>query len=124
MSINFQFPFRKGVAGGFAVNNTTITAVKDDLKILLLSNHGERPIHGDFGANLRRLIFEPGPNVTTRAEDLILAAIEKWMPFVRILELEVRDETDDNTVGPNELRIQLRFEVGQIEGLLDQRIRN
>ena len=124
MSINFQFPFRRGVAGGFATNNATIEAVRDDLRILLLSNHGERPIHGDFGANLRVLLFEPGPGVATRAEDLILAAIEKWMPFVRVLEIEVRDESDDNTLRPNEIRIQLKFEVGQIEGVLDQRIRN
>jgi len=123
-SINYRFPIRRGSAGGFDVNDTTIDAVKDDLKILLLSNHGERPIHGDFGANLRTVVFDQGSGVLAKAEDLVLAAIEKWMPFVRVLQIDVFDESTDITLRSNEMRIKLRFEVGQVEGALDQRIRN
>lgn len=124
MAINYQFPFRRGFQGAFGLNLSTIEAVKDDLKILLISNHGERPVHGDFGANLRSIIFEPAPGVLQKAEDLVLAAIEKWMPFVRVLDITVSDSTTDNSVKENQLKIDLRFEVGQIEGALTQRIRN
>lgn len=123
-SINLAFPLRPGVAGAFETNKSTIDAVVDDLKLLLLSNHGERPIHGDFGANLRVIIFEPGPAVLQKAEDLVLSAIEKWMPFVQVDSIIVSDSTTDTTLKANELRIRLNFTVGQIEGSLDQRIRN
>ena len=63
MSINLQFPLRRSSKGAFATNDSTINAVVDDLKLLLLTNHGERPVHGDFGANLRSIIFEPGTGV-------------------------------------------------------------
>lgn len=124
MAVNIAFPLRPGTAGAFATNESTIEAVKDDLVILLLSNHGERPIHGDYGANLRKVLFEPGPNVLQRAEDLVLAAIEKWMPFLKVDELIISDSSTDSTVGSNELRIRINFSAGQLEGSLDQRIRN
>ena len=57
-SINVMFPMKKSSSGAFQTNITTFDAVRDDLKILLLTNHGERPIHYDFGANLRSAIFE------------------------------------------------------------------
>ena len=123
-SINLRFPLRPGSAGAFATNASTIDAVVDDLRILLLSNHGERPIHGDFGANLRSIIFEPGPAVLQKAEDLVLSAIEKWMPFVQVTNIVVGDSTTDATLPPNQLSIKLNFTVGQIEGSLNQRIRN
>lgn len=124
MAVNIAFPLRPGEAGAFATNESTIEAVKDDLVILLLSNHGERPIHGDYGANLRRALFEPGSNVLQKAEDLILAAIEKWLPFLTINSLVVSDSTTDSTVKPNEFRIRINFSAGQLTGVLDQRIRN
>ncbi len=122
--INYKFPLRNGEQGAFALNTSTIDAVVDDLKILLISNHGERPIHGDFGANLRSILFEQESGVIQKAEDLVLSAIEKWMPFVRVLSIEVDNEKTKTSVKPHELLISLRFEVGQIEGALTQRIRN
>lgn len=123
-TINYTFPLKRSDQGAFALNDSTIEAVSDDLRILLLSNHGERPIHIDFGANLRSLVFDQSVGITEKAEDLILSAIEKWMPFVRILNITVEDSSSSTTVREHELKISLRFEVGQIEGALIQHIRN
>jgi phage baseplate assembly protein W len=57
-SINLKFPLRRSSAGAFETNVTTIAAVTDDLKILILTNFGERPMQYDFGANLRSVVFE------------------------------------------------------------------
>lgn len=122
--INYSFPFKRSSQGGFVLNESTLDAVIDDLKILLISNHGERPVHGDFGANLRSVLFDQSSGVIQKAEDLIITAIEKWMPFVRVLDITVDDENTNVSVRPNELKIILKFEVGQIEGVLEQRIRN
>jgi len=120
MSINVQFPLRKGKKGAFETNDTTIDAVTDDLRVLLLTNYGERPIHYDFGCNLRGIVFEQGAGI----EDLITAAIEKWMPFVSLVEVRVDDSTTDQSVRDHELMVHLRFRVGQVEGSLKQKIRN
>jgi len=38
-SINVKFPMTKGKAGAFETNKTTLDAIKDNLKILILSNY-------------------------------------------------------------------------------------
>lgn len=123
MSINLTFPLKRSSKGPFATNDDTLSAVKDDIRILLLTNHGERPIHSDFGANLRSILFEPDSSVTQKAEDLILAAIEKWLPFVNVIDINVTASSNNRNLQSNELNIELEFEIGQIRGALKQRVR-
>lgn len=114
--INFKFPLRQASAGGFETNDTTLNAVADDLRILILTNYGERPIHYDFGANLRGIIFEQqGDILRTMVSDAIIAAIDKWMPFVNILEIMVDDVTTVNTLRENEVHVTIRYSVGNID---------
>lgn len=126
--INFKFPLKKSSQGGFERNYTTLDAVASDMKLLLLTNHGERPIHYDFGANLRSVLFEPmdSPGALRQiVKDLVLTAIEKWMPFVNIVEIIVDDPTTLETLGRNEIHISIEFSVGNIDEtqVLKQRIR-
>lgn len=124
--INLQFPMRRSSKGAFATNETTLEAVADDLRILILSNHGERPIHGDFGANLRQVIFEgQSSDVRQKIKDQIIAAVAKWMPFVNLLQIDVSDSTTDTTLRLNEVHVKITFSVGNIDAakVLTQRIR-
>jgi len=116
--INIAFPLRKGSQGAFETNAETIQAVADDLRILILTNHNERVIHSDFGANLRGIIFEQSDNIGQQITDAITSAVDKWMPFVNIIDIIVRDERTDPTVKSNEIKVELRFSVNQIEGVL------
>jgi len=123
--INIKFPLAHSPKGAFATNDTTHLAVLDDLKILLLTNYGERPIHWDFGANIRPLLFElKGPDLFQAVQDAVLTAVEKWMPFVNVVNLDVADESTDPTLGPNQIQVRLEFTVGKIEivSTLTQRI--
>ena len=117
-SINVKFPLVKGSAGAFETNKTTIDAVKDNLKILILSNYGERCIHFDFGANLRELLFEQGADLEQKIRDRIAAAILKWMPFVTITKFSAQPINDNH-----EIKISMEFAVGQLTGKLDLPIR-
>lgn len=124
-SINLQLPLRKSSKGAFATNIETVRAIADDLRLLILTNHGERVIHGDFGANLRKVIFElQGAQLRQTTKDLINAAVEKWMPFVILNDVIVNDSTTDRTLRQNEIHVRIEFSVGPgIEGSLEQRIR-
>ena len=124
MAINLSYPLKKSRTGGFQTNEKTIDAVADDLAILVTTNHGDRPIHFDFGANLRKILFDPSDDVLTHAEDMVLGAIDKWMPFVEVIEIKAFNEKTDRALGPNELRIRIEFAVGQLKGALDKTIRS
>lgn len=121
--INIVFPMRRGIQGAFAANTETLRAVSDDLRILLLTNYGERPIHYDFGANLRRILFEQGEDVKQQINDSIVAAVDKWMPFLVIDQITIKDNKDDSTLRLNEVRVNIDFRVGNLEGSLSQQIR-
>jgi len=66
--------------------------VTDNLRSLIMTNHGERLGHFDFGANLRPLLFDLGPDeFEAAAMGRISSAVKKYMPFVSLetFELEV-----------------------------------
>ena len=114
--ISIKFPLQRGPRGGFATNDTTLDAVADDLRILLLTNYGERPVQYDFGANLRSVIFEcQGDTLRQAVRDLITNAVSKWMPFVNILDLSVEDETVNSTLKSNEIYVKIKFTVGNLD---------
>lgn len=121
-NINLKYPLRKSSLGAFETNQATIDAVRDDLKILILTNHGERPAQYDFGANLRSAIFDQGDGLVEKVRDLITIAVNKWMPFVTLNDIQVLTSETDTTLLPNQVRIIIEFSVGKITGKLDQSV--
>ena len=122
-NINIKFPMRKSSKGAFDMNQSTIRAVADDLRILIISNYGERPIHYDFGANLRKILFEQSPNIKQQIIDSITSAVDKWMSFVTLQNIEVDDNATNGTLRLNEIKVKITFLVGQLEGVLEQVVR-
>ena len=62
MGINLKFPLRAFRKGFFEMNNTTVDAVREDIKILLLTKKGERVVNPTIGTNIPILLgelFEP-----------------------------------------------------------------
>ena len=51
-SINFKFPLKSYRRGFFQGNTDTISAVRENIKILLLTQKGERVMHGEMGTNI------------------------------------------------------------------------
>ena len=79
--------------GLLVMNWTTTAAIKDNLKNLLLTNHGERLGMYDFGANLQELLFELGTDdFDAEAMRRIQLAVGKYMPYVALSGFEVVTE--------------------------------
>ena len=83
--------------------------VRQAVRIILGTNHGERVMRPDFGANLRALIFEPVSATTmSLAQDHVERARIEWEP--RIDELAVRVGFDrDPSLG--RLLIEIDYRV-------------
>jgi len=72
---------------------------RDNLRNLLLTNHGERLGQYDFGANLTELTFELGTDkFDTEAMLRISKAITKFMPYVQLLEYKPFNEKRDGAL--------------------------
>ena len=69
----------------FNMNYTSLGQIKDNLKNLLNTNHGERILIPQFGANIMELCFEIGTEGgDTRIMARIKDAVSKYMPYVTL----------------------------------------
>lgn len=77
---HLSFPFRVGPDGLTAQVYNLDQHVREELVQLLLTNPGERPFLPEFGAGLRRLVFEPADEAArgmTKATNT--QAITTWL---------------------------------------------
>lgn len=110
-SVSIAYPLRYGSTGAFEMTETTLDAIKVDIRLLVMTNYGERVIHYDFGANLRPILFNQAPDVKQRIYDAITNSIEKWMPFVAINSIKIETSEDNPTVGSNAVNVDIDFSV-------------
>lgn len=84
---------------------TNESSVSQSLRNLLLTNKYERRRNPDFGSTISRYLFEPfSPTVLDEVETRVRSAITNNEPRVRILDLEVTTDSQEQT-----LIIDLRF---------------
>src|SRR3712207_3292490 len=68
--------------------------VRESIRLILLTEPGERLMREEFGCGLRRFLFEPN-TVTTREliRQRIVQAIGRWEPRVAVEEVRVEADT-------------------------------
>jgi len=73
--------------------------VRESLRLILLTEPGERLMREEFGSGLRQFLFEPN-TVTTRTliRERIVRAIGRWEPRVQLDEVAVEAEPADSRV--------------------------
>jgi len=122
IKIGIDLPIRRGddKGGFFASTSTTIEAVKNNIRNLLQTHEGERFFQPNLGLNLRRLLFE---HITSEnligIQNAILDKMEFWLPFVEVRNIQVLSKQEDTTIGVNEIRVKVDFNIKQDPNTLD-----
>ena len=84
-----------------------IDAVKQSVKNLVLTGRGERPFQPLLGSNIRKLLFEPVDEFTALdIEEQVRTTIDNYEPRIKILNLEVISEPDNNR-----FKLSLEFQM-------------
>jgi len=112
--IGIDLPFRIGQRGeGWgASSQTTLEAVKNNLRNLVSTEQGERLYHPSLGLPLRKYLFEPiTPDTIDTIRSSIVDSINFWLPFVLINNINVN--LSDNQAGDfkNLLEISITFSL-------------
>ncbi len=110
--IGIMTPMRLGTGQGglFEMYTSLKMTLNDNLKNLLLTDHGERLAFHDFGANLTPLAmdlsaFDPDA-FDAEAAIRIKTAVTKYMPFIQLETFESRvDHSDNKSVGKVIIRV-------------------
>jgi len=97
--------------GIFAVNYTTLTQAKDNLKNLILTHKGERLMNPEFGCDIWRLLFEPiiEEEIDKQIEDTIVDAVSTWLPYLNINEILF--DYDTNDIDSHTINLDIKFSL-------------
>jgi phage baseplate assembly protein W len=89
------FPPRVGADGRVAWSAGDDN-IRDAIRIILGTERSERLRLPEFGAGLRRFLFEPNTTATRhRIEDRILRALASWEPRIAVESVDVTPDPDD-----------------------------
>jgi len=93
---HISFPFRIGNNGSVATVRSLEDHVRDELMQLLLTNPGERAFLPEFGAGIRRLVFQNAdPSTAGLVKATITHAISYWLGTrISLEDLQVRIENE------------------------------
>jgi|TARA_R100000278_G_C5406864_1_gene141654 phage baseplate assembly protein W len=117
VSVGIDFPFGRVPNGDgyFKTTKTTVDSIKNNIRLLLQTNTGERVFQPALGMNLRQLLFEPlDENLTIQMENNIVDTFERWLPFVELknIEIERRDEL-------SQVNINIQFNIKRAPNSLE-----
>jgi len=127
VGINLKFPLRSYRRGFFEMNTTTLAAVREDIKILLLTKKGERLIHPDIGTNIPILagqLFEPHDREVLEGQigAEIRAALAAYMPYVKLKGISVYSDVDappGRNVQRNQALVLMQYTLENASGISD-----
>ena len=114
VSVGLSFPL--GFVGSRFFNRTKTIEEQapHNLRNLLLTNLGERPMQPEFGSRLLSVVFEFKDDALI--EEVINEAVEKWLPYITINELI----TSVDATNPNRLNVTIDFSVATTPGATNQ----
>lgn len=96
---DLDFSFNANPVNGDVFKRYDETAIKNSIKSLILTNHGERPFHPEIGSPIRNLLFENySPMVVLTIKRAIEYLIENYEPRVVVLDVSVDPYMDENEI--------------------------
>ena len=110
VSVGLEMPLGRQPNGDgyFASTKTTIDAVKEDIKMLLLTQQGERLFQPLLGMNIRRFLFEQiTENTVIEIENDIVSTFSRWLPFVQLNDINI----DINEQDQNRIKKDVKFNI-------------
>ena len=101
IAIGVSLPFN-GPSGPFNKTYSTKDQIKSNLINLVLTNKGERVFNPEFGADIKRVLFEGiTEEITPLLQRLIIDSASIFVPEVVISEILVTQNPDNNSLSVN-----------------------
>ena len=96
--IGLALPIKPDDNNVFSLTKNSYDQVRHNLRNLLLTNVGERVYQPEFGSRLRELCFEQlDESLPQRVEDEVRRAVNFWLPYVNIVEVETLTQEDNKS---------------------------
>ena len=123
-SINIKWPLGNFKQGFFQGNRDTISAIREDIKVLLMTIKGERVMHRDMGTSLPVLdgqLFEPIKKIeiTEKIRMEIQSQVEIYLPFISLQNVNLFTSEDDDKLKINQIRVSMSYLIKDTQAMSD-----
>tara|TARA_Y100000592_G_C5481427_1_gene325803 strand:+ start:8361 stop:8729 length:369 start_codon:yes stop_codon:yes gene_type:complete len=100
-TLGVKLPITKDSIHGYTMISDFHSLIKQNLKMLILTNPGERVMIPDFGVGIQSYLFENFSESTyVEIENNIRSQVQKYLPVVTIGRLSFDNSSPDtNTLG-------------------------
>ena len=100
------------VFGAYNLNTDYKQVAIQNLKMLVLTNPGERMMNPDFGAGVRRFFFENNDRTTyNRIAERIYGQAATYMQFIQINNITFNTPENNPDLFPNTIAIEIQFTI-------------
>lgn len=94
--ISVKLPLVLDPSNGYLMNTSIEETTSQNLKMLILTAPGERVMDSKFGVGLRNFIFAQNtPQTKAQISSTIQSQIAKYMNFLQILKIDIKDFSDN-----------------------------
>ena len=106
-----KLPLRRHDLDGYQLIKTLEELARQNLKMVVLTNPGERMMDPEFGAGLRKFLFEQNDSQTHgEIEARIRSQVGAYLPYIKILKINFKTAPGIEYAG-NFLGIAIEFFV-------------
>lgn len=107
-----QLPLNFAGEGDFALIKRYEELIKQNLKNLVLTVPGEKPMDSNFGVGIQRFLFEPNlPYVYSDMKTAIRSQVSQYMPFLTIGSINVSADKQNKNVA----RVQISYVIDPLD---------
>lgn len=117
-AIGITLPIQIGNMGYFQQSFDTLVQVKSNFLNLILTRKGERVHQPEFGCGIHDYLFEQlTPENIEGARLSVINAVERWMPFLELVQFELN--ADPNDLDNNRLRLYVGYRLKKNPNIRD-----
>jgi phage baseplate assembly protein W len=116
--LGITLPIQLGNTGYFQQGFDTLTQVKSNFINLILTRKGERVHQPEFGCGIHDYLFEQLTAENIEGARLsVIDAVERWMPFLELVQFELNDAPED--LDNNRLRLYVGYRLKRNPNIRD-----
>ena len=107
-TLGVKLPITRNDIDGFTMIGDFHSLIKQNLKMLILTNPGERVMIPDFGVGIQSYLFQNFSESTfNEIDNNIKEQVEKYLPVVTVNRVRFSDSSPDT----NTLQISLEYSI-------------
>jgi hypothetical protein len=100
------------VYGPYGLITDFRTLATQNLKMLILTNPGERIMDTEFGVGLKSYLFEQNtPSTYSEIDSKIRQQVKKYLPYIGIERIDFAVPEDNPDLFPNNLSVSIYFNI-------------